>query len=80
MRTHLRNTPKPPHAADNGQFREDLFYRIDVLRLEIPALRERGADIVNMAEWLTDGSQQTGGDDNPLPAQPPTASEAPVAG
>ena len=40
--------------ADNGQFREDLFYRIDVLRLEIPALRERGADIVNMAEWLID--------------------------
>ena len=40
--------------ADNGQFREDLFYRIDVLRLDIPALRERGADIVNMAEWLVD--------------------------
>ena len=38
--------------AHNGQFREDLFYRIDVLRLDIPALRERGVDIVNMAEWL----------------------------
>ena len=38
--------------ADRGQFREDLFYRIDVLRLDIPALRERGADIVDMAEWL----------------------------
>ena len=38
--------------ADSGQFREDLFYRIDVLRLDIPALRERGADIVDMAEWL----------------------------
>ena len=36
--------------ADSGQFREDLFYRIDVLRLDIPALRERGADIVDMAE------------------------------
>ena len=38
--------------ADSGQFREDLFYRIDVLRLDIPALRERGADIVDMAKWL----------------------------
>ena len=38
--------------SDSGQFREDLFYRIDVLRLDIPALRERGADIVDMAEWL----------------------------
>jgi len=38
--------------ANSGQFREDLFYRIDVLRLDIPALRERGADIVDMAEWL----------------------------
>ena len=38
--------------ADRGQFREDLFSRIDVLRLDIPALRERGADIVDMAEWL----------------------------
>lgn len=38
--------------ADSGQFREDLFYRIDVLRLDIPALRDRGADIVDMAEWL----------------------------
>ena len=40
--------------ADSGQFREDLFYRIDVLRLDIPALRERGADIVDMAQWMID--------------------------
>ena len=40
--------------AARSEFREDLFYRIDVLRLDIPALRERDGDIVAMANWLID--------------------------
>ncbi len=39
--------------AARNEFRQDLFYRINVLRLEIPPLRERGADIRGMAEWFT---------------------------
>jgi two-component system response regulator AtoC len=36
-------------AIARGAFREDLFYRINVLRIEIPPLRERMADIPALA-------------------------------
>lgn len=35
----------------DGRFRADLFYRLAVLRLSIPALRARGPDIAPLAEW-----------------------------
>jgi len=35
-----------------GKFREDLFHRLDLFRLCIPALRERGEDILKLAETL----------------------------
>ena len=35
-----------------GLFREDLFYRINVIELRVPALRERSTDIAEMAEAI----------------------------
>lgn len=35
---------------ETGKFREDLFYRLNVSQIYIPALRERKQDIVDMAE------------------------------
>ncbi len=35
-----------------GEFREDLYYRINVIELHVPALRERGDDVVMLAEHI----------------------------
>ena len=45
----------------NGTFREDLLYRLNVVNLRIPALRERPADILSLANHFIDKYAQANG-------------------
>jgi DNA-binding NtrC family response regulator len=38
--------------ARQGLFREDLYHRLDLFRVIIPPLRDRGEDIVELADWM----------------------------
>lgn len=41
-------------SVQEGEFREDLLYRIDTIQIEVPPLRERREDIVLLANFFLD--------------------------
>lgn len=43
-----------PHAASMGEFRQDLFYRLNVLPITIPPLREREGDVGVLCQYFVD--------------------------
>ncbi|MCU7906863.1 MAG: sigma-54 dependent transcriptional regulator [Candidatus Thiodiazotropha sp. (ex Epidulcina cf. delphinae)] len=53
----------------NGDFREDLYYRLNVLSLRMPALRERREDIPLLAEHFIDTLAEELGTDLPQLAE-----------
>ncbi|HEX6978650.1 MAG TPA: sigma-54 dependent transcriptional regulator [Alphaproteobacteria bacterium] len=58
-------------AVAEGRFRQDLFFRLDVLRLHLPPLRERDGDVELLARYFIDRIAREFGK-----APPPLAEDA----
>lgn len=50
--------------SQSGEFRSDLYYRLNVLSIAMPPLRERGNDIIVLAEYFVEQTAQKYGLDN----------------
>jgi len=44
--------------CEEGKFRQDLYYRINVVELALPPLRERGDDVLQIAQFLLEDACQ----------------------
>ncbi len=61
LRVVAATNKDPAQAARSGAFREDLLYRLAVFPMRVPALRDRGNDIVGLARHFLDELNRTAG-------------------
>jgi two-component system response regulator AtoC len=47
--------------VDEGSFRADLYYRLNVIHIDLPPLRSRGGDILLLAQYFLDRAAETAG-------------------
>ncbi len=52
-------------AVTDGRFRQDLFFRLDVLRIHVPALRERAEDIGLLVKYFLNQTAREFGVESP---------------
>ncbi|MEM7651491.1 MAG: sigma-54 dependent transcriptional regulator [Pseudomonadota bacterium] len=48
-------------SVEKGEFREDLYFRLNVVNIGLPALRERPKDIVTLAQFFADKYAEANG-------------------
>jgi len=63
-----------PRAVSAGTFRDDLYFRLSVITLTLPPLRERGEDPIRIADALLEGLADRYG--LPVPALSPAVRRA----
>ncbi|MBW6418366.1 sigma-54 dependent transcriptional regulator [Celeribacter sp. PS-C1] len=54
LRLICTSTPEPTEEVAEGRFRPDLFYRLNVVPIHLPPLRERGLEVIEIAETELD--------------------------
>ena len=52
------------NLVEKGEFRSDLYYRLNVLSIEMPPLRTRGKDMTNLAKYFADQTARRYGFEN----------------
>ncbi len=58
LATSNRNLPE---SVEKGEFREDLYYRLNVIQLEMPSLRDRKEDIAPLADYFIQKYSESNG-------------------
>ncbi len=68
VRTVSATNRELEQAISEGQFRDDLYYRLAAVKISLPSLSERPEDIVPLLAWFAAGSQLRGFSDEALKA------------